>query len=302
MWNMQEFGIQHGLAMTGQSRSTTSRRKELCTWNCVRVVKLSWRTKSSCWTVRRPTPMTTWKPRSTQSTWNPTMTWHTWWTRECARSVSLFSPCSVSVVTLMSCTHRMAQDVRVFVSSHPCIKWAFFLTSFITFIFILSLIITDWKLWWKEVSSKKFEIRTLGPEAEILRRTPWSRTREQNSVYKEFLEIVGNGKPTGSEWKETIAVSATIWISVEKLHHQIRLRILSCSRMSENHREPEVPEEKVPVVECLDGFARITLEELAITHSVKNGTSRMLVPQDEEWLQIWGKVLVCSSSGWWTTL
>ena len=46
----------------------------------------------------------------------------------------------------------------------------------------------------------------------------------------------------------------------------------SCSRMSENHREPEVPEEKVPVVECLDGFARITSKELAITHSVKDGT------------------------------
>ena len=60
--------------------------------------------------------------------------------------------------------------------------------------------------------------------------------------------------------------------SVEKLHHQIRLRILSYSRMSENHREPEVPEEGVPVVECLDGLARITLEELAITHFVKNGT------------------------------
>ena len=44
-------------------------------------------------------------------------------------------------------------------------------------------------------------------------------------------------------------------------------------RMSENHREPNVPEEKkVPVVECLDGFARITSEELAITHFVKNGT------------------------------
>ena len=28
-----------------------------------------------------------------------------------------------------------------------------------------------------------------------------------------------------------------------KVHHQIRLRILPCSRMSENHREPEVPEE-----------------------------------------------------------
>ena len=57
-----------------------------------------------------------------------------------------------------------------------------------------------------------------------------------------------------------------------KVYHQIRLRILSCGRVSENHRGPEVPEVKVPVVECLDGLARITLEELAITHSVKDGT------------------------------
>ena len=40
--------------------------------------------------------------------------------------------------------------------------------------------------------------KNLGAEMEFLRRTPWSRIREQNSVYKEFLEIVGNGKPTGS--------------------------------------------------------------------------------------------------------
>ena len=59
---------------------------------------------------------------------------------------------------------------------------------------------------------------------------------------------------------------------MEKVHHQIRLRILSCSRVSENHREPEVPDAKAPAVERLDGLARITLEELAITHSVKNGT------------------------------
>ena len=39
--------------------------------------------------------------------------------------------------------------------------------------------------------------------------------------------------------------------------------------MSEKHREPEVPEEKVPVVECLVGLARITSKELAITHFVK---------------------------------
>ena len=56
-----------------------------------------------------------------------------------------------------------------------------------------------------------------------------------------------------------------------KVHHQIRLKILSCSRGSENHRGPEVPEVKAPAVECLDGLARTTLEELAITHSVKDG-------------------------------
>ena len=42
--------------------------------------------------------------------------------------------------------------------------------------------------------------------------------------------------------------------------------------MREKRREPEVPEEKVPVVECFDGLARITLKELATTHSVKSGT------------------------------
>ena len=37
-------------------------------------------------------------------------------------------------------------------------------------------------------------------------------------------------------------------------------------------REPEVPEERVAVVECLDGPARITSKELAPVHSVKSGT------------------------------
>ena len=59
---------------------------------------------------------------------------------------------------------------------------------------------------------------------------------------------------------------------MEKIHHQIRLQILSCSRISENHREPEIAEAEVPAVERLDGLARITLEELATTHFVKNGT------------------------------
>ena len=45
--------------------------------------------------------------------------------------------------------------------------------------------------------------KKLGPDYHILktkvkRRTPWSRIKEQNSVYKEILEIVGNGSSTGS--------------------------------------------------------------------------------------------------------
>ena len=50
----------------------------------------------------------------------------------------------------------------------------------------------------------------LRPETEIMKETPWSRIKGQNSVHKEFLEIVGNGSPTGSVLEETIAVSATI--------------------------------------------------------------------------------------------
>ena len=54
--------------------------------------------------------------------------------------------------------------------------------------------------------------------------------------------------------------------------HRIRLRILSCGRVREIRRGPEVPGEKVPVVERIDGLARITSKERAPIHSVKSGT------------------------------
>ena len=107
---------------------------------------------------------------------------------------------------------------------------------------------------------------------EIIRKTPWSRIREQNIVDKEFLEIVGNGKPTGSVLKETIAVSVKMSISVQSSHSRILHRVLSCGRMREMHREPSVPEAEAQVEEWLDCRARITSKELAPIHSVKNGT------------------------------
>ena len=118
---------------------------------------------------------------------------------------------------------------------------------------------------------------------EIIKETPCLRIRGQNSVDQEFLEIVGNGSSTGSVLMETIAVSVTISISV-----RILLRILSCSRVKEEHREHEVAEARVPVVECLDGLARITSKGLAPnSFCEKMASSRMLVLQDQEWLQIW---------------
>ena len=53
-------------------------------------------------------------------------------------------------------------------------------------------------------------MRILAPETEIVKETSWSRMQGQNSVCKEFLEIVGNGSPTGSVLEETVAVSVTI--------------------------------------------------------------------------------------------
>ena len=59
------------------------------------------------------------------------------------------------------------------------------------------------------------EIRNkiLKPELEIMKETLRSSFQGGNSV----LEIVGNGKPTGSVLKETIVVSVTMSINVQKM-------------------------------------------------------------------------------------
>ena len=88
------------------------------------------------------------------------------------------------------------------------------------------------------------------PETETMNEAPWSRIRRQNTTNKELQEIAGNGQPTGSVLKETLAVSVTKSISVQKWHNWVRLRVLSCSRMRNASR--------VPVVGCLDGLARVT--------------------------------------------
>ena len=105
---------------------------------------------------------------------------------------------------------------------------------------------------------------------EILKQAPWSRFKGQNSVDQEFLEIVGNGKPTGSVRRETIAVSDTIRKSVQ-IDTAESFSDIFYAAEREKCIENQKSQRKVPVVECLDGLARITSKELAITHSVKKG-------------------------------
>ena len=114
-------------------------------------------------------------------------------------------------------------------------------------------------------------IKNLRPETEIMKETPRLRIKKQNIVDKGLVETVGNGKLTHSVLKDTIAVSGSISISVQKRHSRIRVRALLRGRMREMHREPEVREAKVPVEQCFDCPARITSKELAPIHSVKNG-------------------------------
>ena len=78
-----------------------------------------------------------------------------------------------------------------------------------------------------------------------------------------------------------------------KLHHQIRLRILSCSRMSEKSlrtRRPSGRMSRWPCKDYLKGTCNNSFCE-------KVAPSRMLVLQDQEWLSVWRKVLIRTPSG-----
>ena len=112
------------------------------------------------------------------------------------------------------------------------------------------------------------------------------RIRESEKL-KTVLELYNmeiHQKKAGPDYRR---LKTVVKRSIEQKHSRILFQDLLRGRMREMHRGPEVPEARVPVAECLDGLARITLKELAMTHSVNMASSRMLVLQDQEWLQIW---------------
>ena len=94
----------------------------------------------------------------------------------------------------------------------------------------------------QHIRNKKFGIRNVNYEKNAVVKNQGTRQRVQG--------ILGDCWQWETQRavceKRQLQFPATITISVEKLHHQIRLRILSCSRMSENHRETRSPRGRSP--------------------------------------------------------
>ena len=163
------------------------------------------------------------------------------------------------------------------------------------------LIITDGRQWWKEVSSRIYELRILKQEKEIMKGTSWSRIKWQNSVDQGFLEIVGNGKPTGSVRKETIAVSVTISKGVQKRHSRILLRALLRGQNERNAWRSRSPRGKSPSGSMSRWPCKDYLKETG-TNSFcdKWHPSECLFYKSESGWKFEEKVLLCASPGWWT--
>ena len=62
-------------------------------------------------------------------------------------------------------------------------------------------------------------------------------------------------------------------------------------------REPEVPEERVPVEECLDGPARVASKGFAPIHSVNSGILQNACSTSRRVDADLGKVILCASPG-----
>ena len=68
------------------------------------------------------------------------------------------------------CTNQACKSLRNSRPHWSCTIWRFIRRK-------QDLIITVWRQWWKEVSSRIYESRILKPETEIMKQAPWSRIK-----------------------------------------------------------------------------------------------------------------------------
>ena len=91
-------------------------------------------------------------------------------------------------------------------------------------------------------------------------------------MYKEFLEIVGSGKPTGSVPKETLAISGTINKRAKLTQPNPPPRSFFYATECEKCVENPKSQGRSPSGRMYRWPARITSKELAPIHSVKSDT------------------------------
>ena len=115
---------------------------------------------------------------------------------------------------------------------------------------------------------KSFEVRSGNHETNAVVKNQGTKQRVQRILGDCWQWEVNEQCSKGDD----CSVRHDINMRAKPTHSRILLRVLSCDRMREMHREPEVPEARVPVEECFDCPARTTSKELAPIHSVKSGT------------------------------
>ena len=130
-------------------------------------------------------------------------------------------------------------------------------------------------------------VKNFEPETEITRQTPWSRIREQNNVNKELLEIVGTGRSNGQCVKgdklqfptqcEQAWKSYTIKSFSEFFHAAEWAKIIDNPKS-----QRQKPSGRTSRWSCKD-FLKRNLQQLNLWEVAP---SRMLVLQDQEWLQM----------------
>ena len=125
---------------------------------------------------------------------------------------------------------------------------------------------------------------------EILKQAPWSRIRGQNNVDKEFSEIVGNGKPTGSVLKgDSCSFRHDMNKRAKSTQPNSSPRSFYAAECQKMYREPRVLEAEAQVGKWLDCRARITSKELAPLHSVRSRILQSACSTSQKWMQIWWK-------------
>ena len=108
-----------------------------------------------------------------------------------------------------SCTHRMAQDVREFVSSHPCMKWAFSLT------FLISSSPSSSSSHSSSTSSSSFYPST---SLRLSSKSPVYFAKEMGSTDESFSN-------TGSEPKDYLLTETYVEFNQESMTERVCQRI-----------------------------------------------------------------------------